>query len=130
MNTLFSIRLSVNWYIITKIYRVHICKLLYIRYLSKDLRCFSSEIVSLLDQFTLLLFLIIKSFYTQFPSVILATLLLTILVINSRKKTKNDPTKVFTAKIQTIVPTKIIDNLRSLGMIIHEGQVPPTLKWA
>ena len=45
-------------------------------------------------------------------------------------KKSDDPTVGFTAKIQNIVPTTIINDLRSRGMTINEGQVPPKLNGA
>lgn len=42
----------------------------------------------------------------------------------------DDPTKGFSADIQHIISETIINDLRSRGMIINEGKVPPTIKGA
>ena len=44
-----------------------------------------------------------------------------------KKKADDDPTKGFTTKIQNIIPQTVIEDLRSKGMTINEGKVPPKL---
>jgi hypothetical protein len=45
-----------------------------------------------------------------------------------RKVNDPDPTKGFSAKIQQIVPQSIIDDLKTRGMPITEGTVPPNIE--
>ncbi|MEZ0610197.1 hypothetical protein ACAW74_16895 [Fibrella sp. WM1] len=43
-------------------------------------------------------------------------------------KKADDPTKGFSAKIQSIIPQADIDKLRQRGMIINEGSQPPNIE--
>lgn len=67
-----------------------------------------------------------------------ATALLTAMIVpigllsSCQKETviADDPTKGFSPAIQQIVSADIIDNLRSRGMVINEGKVPPKIDGA
>ncbi|QHV93950.1 hypothetical protein [Spirosoma endbachense] len=62
------------------------------------------------------------------PLALLALFALSILFDSCKKSdAPDDPTKGFTTQIQNIVPTTIIDDLRTRGMTINEGKVPPAL---
>lgn len=61
---------------------------------------------------------------------LLALISLSVGLLSSCKKSSvppRDPTKGFSAEIQRIVPQSIVDDLRSRGMVINEGTVPPQI---
>lgn len=60
-------------------------------------------------------------------SYLLLAFLLPLVLFSSCKKKPDDPTVGFSEEIQKIVPQKIIDDLRSRGMVIFEGTIPPTV---
>ena len=54
--------------------------------------------------------------------------LLTIFTLGCQKKeVDTDPSKGLSAKIQSIVPTAILDDMRAKGLVINEGSQPPQL---
>ncbi len=59
---------------------------------------------------------------------LLAITVFCLLGVSGCKKNEVDPTKGFSDKIQSIISTDEIAKLRTRGMIINEGSVPPTIE--
>ncbi len=64
------------------------------------------------------------------PTLLTATALLVGSLTSCQKETvvADDPTKGFSENIQRIIPENIINDLRSRGMVINEGKVPPKIE--
>ncbi|MCX6214609.1 hypothetical protein [Spirosoma sp.] len=66
---------------------------------------------------------------TRFRTLLTAMTLSVGVLTSCQKETvvADDPTRGFSADIRKIVPDAIINDLRSRGMVINEGKVPPKL---
>ena len=54
--------------------------------------------------------------------------LLTVFMVGCQnKKVDTDPSKGLSAKIQRIVPTAVLDDMKAKGLVINEGSQPPQL---
>jgi hypothetical protein len=68
-----------------------------------------------------------KNFLAPVATFILFT---SVIVLNSCKSREEDPTVGFSEEIQKFVPQSIVNDLRSKGMTINEGKVPPNVEGA
>lgn len=60
------------------------------------------------------------------PWLVAVTLLATVLLAGC-KKSSVDPSKGLSAKIQSIVPQAILDDMKAKGLVVNEGSQPPQL---
>ena len=65
---------------------------------------------------------------TCHPLLIISLLCLTLIGNGCKKNDEVDPTKGFSAKIQTLISQSDIDKLRTRGMTINEGSQPPNIE--
>jgi hypothetical protein len=72
--------------------------------------------------------------HTTYPSLtrrlssrIVAITLLATVLLASCKKSSVDPSKGLSAKIQSIVPQAILDDMKAKGLVVNEGSQPPQL---
>ncbi len=58
----------------------------------------------------------------------MTVLLTSMMTLNSCKNREEDPTTGFSSEIQKIVPQNVLNDLRSKGMTINEGKIPPSVE--